>query len=70
VRLESADVNVRCCGRTKDSRLGGEGFPPRSPGYLRPYSLPIDQWQCQICGKHWVVPDLARACERKHKEST
>jgi hypothetical protein len=27
-----------------------------------------DPWQCEICKKMWVVPDLARQCEKKHEE--
>lgn len=26
-----------------------------------------DLWKCGYCRKHYVVPELARACERKHE---
>jgi len=26
----------------------------------------LKQWTCSVCGKRWVVPDLARMCEKKH----
>lgn len=27
-----------------------------------------DPWQCSVCGKPYVVPTLARNCERQHNE--
>lgn len=29
-----------------------------------------DEWRCRACGQHYVVPVLARDCERKHEEFT
>jgi hypothetical protein len=26
-------------------------------------------WKCKVCGKVYVVPDLARGCEWKHTTS-
>ena len=30
----------------------------------RAYDAP---WVCGYCGRHWVVPGLARSCEAKHE---
>lgn len=27
-----------------------------------------DPWKCGYCGKHYVVPQLARSCEEKHEK--
>lgn len=27
-----------------------------------------DDWVCGYCGKFYVVPSLARDCERKHEQ--
>jgi transposase-like protein len=29
----------------------------------------IKRYTCALCGKRWVVPDLARLCEEKHLQS-
>ena len=35
---------------------------------LLPPLTRANQWTCRICGKGWVVPELARDCERKDGE--
>ena len=29
-----------------------------------------DPWRCAVCGVHYVIPDLARQCERRHEAET
>jgi hypothetical protein len=29
-----------------------------------------DPWKCSWCGTHYVIPDLARQCERRHEALT
>jgi transposase-like protein len=28
-----------------------------------------EAWKCKVCGKQYVVPDLARGCEVKHHDA-
>lgn len=35
-----------------------------------PPITPANQWTCRVCGRVWVVADLARLCEQRDLQST